>query len=365
MLHVILIILKILGIVLLSIIGIILLITLIVLIMPIRYRLNASYYQSINIEAKVYWILRLFGIDIKYVSDDLSIKLRILFFTIYDNKREKKPKKENKVKKIKDNKSEKSYKATKEDIKIKQIEEKSDTKDSTFNSNISESQEEKVNSNEKKEIYSEMTVNDITRDEISENEALIHEIPINKVEKENPVNETDLSAPMINSKTKKQRKNIFVKIKDFFVNIINKIKNIFNRIINTFKNIKNNIDLLKQKLNSVIEFIKDEDNKTAMKKIYLSIKKILKHILPQKIKINSRFGTNDPATTGQILGVISLLIPFFKNSIHVIPDFENQVLEGNLFVKGRIRLISLVIIGVKLLLNKQIIKFIKKIRNAF
>lgn len=65
---------------------------------------------------------------------------------------------------------------------------------------------------------------------------------------------------------------------------------------------------------------------------------------PKVLRGNIIFGTGDPCTTGQILGVAAVFYAFYGKGIQIIPDFEEARLEGNLFIRGRISLITMIII---------------------
>ena len=73
------------------------------------------------------------------------------------------------------------------------------------------------------------------------------------------------------------------------------------------------------------------------------------------------FGTGDPCSTGKVLGVLSLIYGLYGEHIEITPDFNNKVLEGNFNVKGRIRLVRIIIIVTKLLLDKRF----KRLKNNF
>ena len=48
------------------------------------------------------------------------------------------------------------------------------------------------------------------------------------------------------------------------------------------------------------------------------------------------------AMTGQVLAGLSMPYPFWGEHVSIIPDFEQKVLEGSLYIKGRIRIIHFV-----------------------
>ena len=76
------------------------------------------------------------------------------------------------------------------------------------------------------------------------------------------------------------------------------------------------------------------------KEIFFFIRKIK----PDKIKGYIRFGLEDPYNTGQVLAVLSVLYPFYGENIQIYPEFEQEIIEGDVFFKGRIHLIHLLLV---------------------
>ena len=110
--------------------------------------------------------------------------------------------------------------------------------------------------------------------------------------------------------------------------------------------------------NSFIAYLKKDESKKAIKEIKNIIFKVLLHILPQKFKAKVRFGFEDPSTTGNILGILSIFYGVYGNKLELEPDFDNQVFEGEYKLKGRIRVVTLLRALWKLYRNKWIRDFI-------
>lgn len=91
--------------------------------------------------------------------------------------------------------------------------------------------------------------------------------------------------------------------------------------------------------------------------------RVLKHIVPRRIKGFIRFGLNDPARTGQVCGILALLYPKMPEKLEVIPDFQEACFEADTVIKGRVFLIYLIVQGVKIILNKNVRLLIKVVRN--
>ena len=92
LLHILLFLLKLIGIVLLVILGLIVLILAIVLFTPVRYRIGASKYQSIQAEGKVTWLFHLIEMMFKLDTGAeegkrLHLSFRIAWLRLYDNQK--------------------------------------------------------------------------------------------------------------------------------------------------------------------------------------------------------------------------------------------------------------------------------------
>lgn len=78
---------------------------------------------------------------------------------------------------------------------------------------------------------------------------------------------------------------------------------------------------------------------------------------PKVLRGTIIFGSGDPCTTGQILGAAAIFYAFYGKGIQIIPDFEEARLEGNLFIKGRISLITIIIILLRIFFCKEWSRF--------
>ena len=132
------------------------------------------------------------------------------------------------------------------------------------------------------------------------------------------------------------------------------------RIVGFFKRTKEKIlsifhDLtdIQRKIGLISTFITDEKNRAGMKRTFKSLKKIIKHILPTKLRSKVIFGTGDPCSTGQLLGLCAILYSFYGDNMQITPDFQNARFEGQHYAKGRIRVITLLFIVIKLMLDKR------------
>ena len=96
---------------------------------------------------------------------------------------------------------------------------------------------------------------------------------------------------------------------------------------------------------------------------FYELGEIIRHVLPRKLEVFGIVGTGDPASTGQIMAIQGMLYPWHKGNIRLEPDFEEKYIEGELHLKGRIRLGTLGICGLRILLNKNVRRLIRILRK--
>ena len=146
-------------------------------------------------------------------------------------------------------------------------------------------------------------------------------------------------------KTPKEKKSIFKRVKD-----------IYNKIADMLKSFTD----MREK---IFKEINDEGNKRAVSFTLGIIKKLLKHILPRKHRIYVKFGTGDPAATGEILGAAYAFGALLGLNLCIEPDFENKVIECDIPFKGHVSFIRVLIWALKVYLNKDVKGIIQKING--
>ena len=90
---------------------------------------------------------------------------------------------------------------------------------------------------------------------------------------------------------------------------------------------------------------------------------LLRHVLPKKVAGHVHFGFDKPADTGKILGYASMLYAWYGDSLTLQPDFDRAVLEGNIDIRGSVRLYIFLYWGLRGILNKDLRKLIKFIKH--
>lgn len=123
--------------------------------------------------------------------------------------------------------------------------------------------------------------------------------------------------------------------------------------------VKNKIDYWKNLLTS-------DPVKEAVGFLWKKTKGLLHHILPRRMTGRIHFGFEDPSKTGKTLAYFSMLYPFTKENLVIEPEFETEelILEGDIAFRGRIRLGYLVYVALSVVLNKNIRRQYKRLRQG-
>ena len=329
MLHIILLILKIIGIVLLCIIGVLLFVAACVLFVPVRYRLRLSREEGedkppVVVYVKVTWLLHFVNILVRYPSE-LIVRMRIFIFTLF-----RIPGKEKKVGEASEKGKKKAEKKSEKGKKKKQAIEAAQT----------------------------------TSEERTPPGA-------SAVTGEDPLSEgsgKDSVQRMADQEEDKEKGSLFGKIRQ----ILTKIKQIVEKIKEFFKNILYTIRKFCDKMRTIsdnIQYYREVLDSVPFRQSFELCKKelgwVLKKLKPDKFEANFIVGMEDPAATGEILAICGMLYPLIGQHIRVVGDFdcEKTHIEGQLYIRGRIRAITFIRTAVRIYFNKDIKKLIKVLKK--
>lgn len=117
------------------------------------------------------------------------------------------------------------------------------------------------------------------------------------------------------------------------------------------------------RIKNIILFLRSEDLRW-MKKVGLAEGKALfRHIRPKKMKGNIRFGFENPANTGEVLGILGIIYPILPRKFTIIPDFNQSILEGSLKASGRVYGIFFLIHILKVLFDGKTVTIIKNSKH--
>lgn len=149
-----------------------------------------------------------------------------------------------------------------------------------------------------------------------------------------------------------------------------KKESIWKRLKALISNIRDKLRLWRDKLKEINQ--KKEDLlrvyhskrfDVAKQDMILYVKTLWAVIRPKRLEGYVHFGLEDPANTGQLLGVLAMALPLYDDFLTIQPDFEQPCIEGNLEGNGKIRLFPVVRLVLKVIFNKNLIKVTKKVQT--
>ena len=305
--------------ILLALLGLVLLLLLllnIILWVPIRYQAYGSKYDAILAYGQVDYLFGLIRVRFRYDGDGIHYTVHILWFKVHDSKAI--PKKKSKhPKKQTDGKM--TY------VKNVVVDEKTDVKKIEVKEIKIEEKKPKTEESNSKEP--EIRVKETQTEETQTEEAK----PKEAKSKETKSKETK---PPKTPKVKKHKKTKDEKSET-----------------STWEQIKSGIELLRS-----------DKHKGVLKFVLGKVHKMIKSILPRRIEADIIFGFDDPATTGLVLGGISMFYPCYGNAVVIIPNFEEVMFEGDLKIRGKIVIGVLVYYGLRVIIDKRVRSIIKAVR---
>jgi hypothetical protein len=298
---------RILGIVLLSLLGLVILLLVLILFVPYTYRLAGSCHdKQLRLHGRVFVLAGLFGVAAGYDDSGLKLYLRIIGI------------KKNLLKNDEDE-------ADDEGNSTEKVDDASpETKISEKNESVATAPKNEKAAKPGEPQKAESSVKTV---QTAENEP-----------------ETDVP--------KEDKPSLVSKIKGFFTGLRDKITNI-----------RENINSLKKKAHKIKKEIADERNRQAVCFILGKLLNLLKHLSPRRTKLDLKFSTGSPDTTGEVVGVLAIFPFAYKKSWRIAPDFtaDEAYAETDFMLCGHIYGITILTTAIQILCDKGCRRLYKKI----
>lgn len=107
----------------------------------------------------------------------------------------------------------------------------------------------------------------------------------------------------------------------------------------TIRKICDKIKAIWKLKNDIKGFLTNEVHLRAFGKVKKEFLVLIKHFRPRRLRGYARFGLKDPYNTGQVLAGLSVVYPLYGEHLDIYPEFEKEILEGNVYLKGHIRFV--------------------------
>lgn len=330
MLHIIIFILKIIGILLLVILGLILLLVSSVLFVPITYKVRAERKDGvIQVRAVAGWMFRLLSVHYRLHTSQEPMQLlqgRILGIPVWKplEPKKEKPKKAEKKSKEKQSKP--------KQMGAKQLEQKAEVKSS-----------DKAKERLKKDLTPGTAVATIPQ---PEPEVSRQEQPQDKP-----------------AQTKPPRQSILKKLLYAIRRIYGKITAIGRGLFSLVVKLLHMPEKASETIGTLTDFWNLEENVKARESIWRELKFLWKHSRPRKADLTLHFGFEDPSWTGQCMGVLSILNVWYPGRIFLKPEFEQEIFEGTLYIKGHMMLAVPLLSIFRLWRDENVMKMYRRFRQ--
>lgn len=144
------------------------------------------------------------------------------------------------------------------------------------------------------------------------------------------------------------------------------LKKIRSKILKLRETVKKGYKKIKKLFHQKEEITKlldKPETKEVLRFVWEYLKKTLRHILPRKIKGYLIYGSDDPATTGKVLGAIAMFYAITGPVLRIQPDFEQKRLECDLEFCGRVQVFTILVILGKLYFNKELKQLLQEVKN--
>ena len=317
-------ILKWIGILLLALLGLILFLVLLVLLVPILYRLEGRIRGKPEITGKVTWFFKLLSVDLSY-QEEFSFSVKAAGIQLLPKKKE-------------------------EGAARVQADKPSDQKSASVKaepagSNSTDSNSAGSNSADSKAEDSAPAECERTNTETANLEAANPETADTKNADAKSIDEKNAETAAGDEKdsgtAQKEPESLEEKL----------------------QRTADKAEAIRKKIAHYLSILGSDQAQVFLHNALVQVLKILKHILPRKMDVYLEIGTGDPASTGQILALQGILYPVLHDKVRIVPDFEEKRAEGEFYISGRITLGALLVCAVRIILKKEVLYLIKRLRK--
>lgn len=117
------------------------------------------------------------------------------------------------------------------------------------------------------------------------------------------------------------------------------------------------------KIRQVYKEYKDETNRLVLGHLWKELCCLIRSYKPRKFEADITFSLSDPALTGGVLGILSLIPAVYRYPCSLIPDFESEklYLEGSLAIRGKVTVYVFLLSMLRLVRDREFMKIVKRL----
>lgn len=323
--HIIIVILKILLCFILAVLGLFLALILSVLFVPIRCQAKASLFQNFQTRGRVSWLFRALSICFSYIGGEaadvrpedrgLKIEVRLFGFRIFKETG-------------------------------KEVEEKGET---GFDDSGEKPEREYGKLEEEDELVTAFERGGAGDTEIFDAPT---ELPVPAAKKAEDSFKTSESQTTCEKNSPKG-------FHSFGDRILRRIRSLWKRFRKAVTSLKSTVQGLMKKKEQLTAFLEDEENQKTFHLVVRQGKRLAAYLLPH-ISGEIHFGIEDPYLMGQLLSILAVFYPMYGKNLILTSVFDENMLEGSCSVKGRVRIGTVLFLGLRILLDRNFRRLLRR-----
>lgn len=161
---------------------------------------------------------------------------------------------------------------------------------------------------------------------------------------------------------KQPEKPFSERIKSFFFKCrewLRRGKTIPERLRKKLLRFQKEIELLWKKKTAAVAFWQEERHVLVVGKTLKAAGRLLRQLMPRRIRGHVVFGTGDPESTGKALAALGIFYAAHGRCLTIVPDFTEKRLAARVTFRGRICLGTVLVMVLRFLKDKQVKAFRK------
>ena len=109
--------------------------------------------------------------------------------------------------------------------------------------------------------------------------------------------------------------------------------------------------------------VNDEANRHAISSLFSELLKLLRSYKPRKLRADVSFSLADPAWTGKVTGILSIMPWIYRYPCRIIPDFtaDQAYIEGEVQARGKVTVGVFLLSLLRLVRDKQFMKVVRRL----
>ncbi len=119
----------------------------------------------------------------------------------------------------------------------------------------------------------------------------------------------------------------------------------------------------KERLKEIWGFLRAEENKGMLQHVFTYIGRLIRWICPKKASGWLVLGLEDPATTGYVTALASIVYVKTKGEFQFTPNFQEEIVQGSVKFKGRLYLYQPVYYIIRVVIDKRVRNMLKMLKN--